>query len=217
MPIICLYCCGGIGKEIADLLNTYQKFESLVFVDDDEEKSGKTINGINVYTLNDCLKKFEFDKLRFIITSGEPKFRESLSAKIEQNRLAQINFYPPGFYFSKNSTIGIGTIVHLGATITTNVIIGKCCLINKNAVIAHDVNIDEFCVISPNVTIGGNVSIGKNCFIGSGAIIRNGLTIGKNSIIGMGSVVLENVADNSVVVGNPAKFLRKNESRRVFP
>ncbi len=44
--------------------------------------------------------------------------------------------------------------------------------------------------------------------IGSGSTILPGITIGKNAMIGAGSVVTRSVPDNSVVVGNPAKFLK---------
>jgi len=52
--------------------------------------------------------------------------------------------------------------------------------------------------------------------LGSGAIIRNGISIGANSIIGMGAVVLKDVKPNSVMVGNPARFLRENIDKKVF-
>ena len=48
------------------------------------------------------------------------------------------------------------------------------------------------------------------------AIIRNGIKIGEDSIIGMGAVVLKDVEANSVMVGNPARFLRENVDKKVF-
>jgi acetyltransferase-like isoleucine patch superfamily enzyme len=39
-----------------------------------------------------------------------------------------------------------------------------------------------------------------------------GVTIGENAIIGAGSVVTKAVPDNAVVVGNPARILRKLEA-----
>ena len=50
----------------------------------------------------------------------------------------------------------------------------------------------------------------KGASIGANATIKQGVTIGKNVIIGSGSVVLNDVPDDSVFVGNPAKYLRKN-------
>lgn len=45
--------------------------------------------------------------------------------------------------------------------------------------------------------------------IGTSSTILCGVTIGKNSIIGAGSVVTKDVPENSIVAGNPARFLRK--------
>lgn len=49
--------------------------------------------------------------------------------------------------------------------------------------------------------------IGDNVFIGINSIILMGAHIGNNVIIGAGSVVSGNIPDNSVVAGNPAKFI----------
>ena len=51
----------------------------------------------------------------------------------------------------------------------------------------------------------------RGASIGSGATILSNLSIGENAIVGAGSVVTKNVTANTVVVGNPAKFLRKVE------
>jgi acetyltransferase-like isoleucine patch superfamily enzyme len=41
------------------------------------------------------------------------------------------------------------------------------------------------------------------------ASIKERVTIEKWSTVGMGSVVIKNVTENSIVVGNPAKMLKK--------
>ena len=70
--------------------------------------------------------------------------------------------------------------------------------------------------IGDNVTIGhgaiihGSI-IEDNTLIGMGAIILNGARVGRNCIIGAGALVTQNVMipDNSLVVGNPGKIMRK--------
>jgi acetyltransferase-like isoleucine patch superfamily enzyme len=47
--------------------------------------------------------------------------------------------------------------------------------------------------------------VGKSCFIGSAVSVKNNVTIGDSTIIGMASNVLNDVAQNSRCVGNPAK------------
>jgi len=58
-----------------------------------------------------------------------------------------------------------------------------------------------------NCTKVGRVVIQDHCFLGARAIIMPGVIIGENAIIAAGSVVTKNVEKNTVVGGNPAKFI----------
>lgn len=53
------------------------------------------------------------------------------------------------------------------------------------------------------------VRIGDNVWIGEGVIILKGVEIGNNSVIGAASVVTKSVPEDSIVVGNPARVLRR--------
>lgn len=214
MKILCIYGCGGVGREISDLSYNIGKWQKIVFVDDNI--TNRIVYNIEVYSLEEILKEFDKDSVEFIIATGEPVARKSIYNKLKDFSLNCISIIDQNFKLSSSSSIEEGTIVHTGAVITCNVHVGKGCFINKGVVIGHDVTLGDFCVISPNATISGDVEIGENCYIGSGAVIRNGVTIGRDSIIGMGAVVLEDVKPESVMVGNPAKLLRKNESKKVF-
>jgi acetyltransferase-like isoleucine patch superfamily enzyme len=55
----------------------------------------------------------------------------------------------------------------------------------------------------------GRIRVGSNTFIGLNALILPNTIIGSNCVIGAGSVVRGNVADDSVVFGNPAEFVMK--------
>jgi sugar O-acyltransferase (sialic acid O-acetyltransferase NeuD family) len=214
MKTLCIYGCGGMGREVVDIAYSLSRWEKLIFIDDNIKN--KTVDGIQVYTLDEVLLQYRKDKLEFIVATGEPYLRRLLYNKLEKYELECISIIDKKFELPRTSSIGKGTIVHMGAAITCNVNIGKGCILNVHAVIGHDVTIGNYTVISPNATISGDVRIGSDCYIGSGAIIRNGITIGDNSIIGMGAVVLKDVNPNSVMVGNPAKYLRENTTKRVF-
>ncbi|WP_309609396.1 DapH/DapD/GlmU-related protein [Flavobacterium sp.] len=69
-------------------------------------------------------------------------------------------------------------------------------------ILAHDASTKNHL----NYTIVKNVIIGNNVFVGTSSIIMPGVSIGDNAIIGAGSVVTKSVPENSVYVGNPAKF-----------
>jgi maltose O-acetyltransferase len=53
------------------------------------------------------------------------------------------------------------------------------------------------------------IVIGDDVWIGGGAIILAGVTVGDRSVIGAGSVVTKDVPSDVVVVGNPAKIVRR--------
>ena len=102
---------------------------------------------------------------------------------------------------SMGAKIGKGTKLGLG---------GLAVAIHKRAVIGNNV------VISQGVTIGGRSKhyavpvIGDNCHIAPGAKVLGPIVVGKNSIIGANAVVIENVPENSVVAGVPAKVIKSN-------
>jgi acetyltransferase-like isoleucine patch superfamily enzyme len=52
------------------------------------------------------------------------------------------------------------------------------------------------------------VRIGDDCFIGARAMVLKGVSIGARSIVGAGAVVVEDVPEDSVVAGNPARVIR---------
>jgi acetyltransferase-like isoleucine patch superfamily enzyme len=51
--------------------------------------------------------------------------------------------------------------------------------------------------------------IGKNCFIGAGSMILAGTQLGDNCIIGANSVVKGTFPKNCLIVGSPAKTIKK--------
>ncbi len=83
-------------------------------------------------------------------------------------------------------------------------------------ILAHDTSTKVFL----DYTRVANTVIGNNVFIGAGTIVLPGVTIGNNVVIGAGSVVANDIPNESVAVGNPARvvkslndFLEENKQR----
>lgn len=103
--------------------------------------------------------------------------------------------------------------------------IGKNVAIMSNCLMMSSggITIDDDVMIAANVQLISNnhdldtrsvitclpIHIKQNCWIGAGATILRGVTIGKNSVVGAGSVVTKDVPDNVIVVGNPAKIIKR--------
>lgn len=127
--------------------------------------------------------------------------------------------------------IGDNTKIGAFVEITKGVAIGKNCKISSHTFICDGVTIQDNVFVGHNVTFindkypratdekGKMLEVGdwklektvvkKGASIGSSATILSGITIGENAIVGAGAVVTEDVPANSIVVGNPAKFIRK--------
>lgn len=105
--------------------------------------------------------------------------------------------------------VEIGNNVCIARGALSNTILRKGVKVDNLVHIAHNVDVGENTQIIAHAIIAGSVKIGKNCWIAPASCIKNQVVIGDNVLIGMGAVVLKNVESNSVMIGNPAKLLRK--------
>ena len=87
--------------------------------------------------------------------------------------------------------------------------IGKNTFLDNQVHMAHNVKIGKNCMIAGQVGFAGSTSIGNNVSIGGQAGISGHLKIGNNVKIGGGSGVVNDINDNSVVMGYPAVPLRE--------
>ena len=107
---------------------------------------------------------------------------------------------------NENSEIGCGSTIDRGSL--SNTIIGKNTYLDNQIHIAHNNKIGNNCVIAGQVGFAGSSSIGDNVMIGGQAGISGHLKIGNNVHVGGGSGVINDISDNSRVMGYPAKNLR---------
>jgi acetyltransferase-like isoleucine patch superfamily enzyme len=62
-------------------------------------------------------------------------------------------------------------------------------------------------------TRGRKNMTGKNCFIGYGSVIQAGTILGKQCIVGANSVVRGIFPDYSVIVGAPARIVKRYDTK----
>jgi len=128
-------------------------------------------------------------------------------------------------------TIGDNTKIGTFVEIQKNAVVGRNCKISSHTFICEGVTIEDNVFVGHSVTFindtypratkqDGELQteadwvveptvVKKGASIGSGCTILANITIGENAILGAGSVITKNVPPNTIVVGNPAKVLRK--------
>lgn len=209
---------GGTGqfkvmKEISD----YYNLEILAIFDDTPNlttpcKEISLFQGSYLeHWVND---RNDISEIGFCISIGNPhgKFRVDLSKKLKSYGLKPVSLIHPSAIIAKNCTIDEGVQIHAGAIVGEEVIIGKQCIINTKASVDHECVLEDGVELTPNATLCGNIKVGKYATIYSSATVLPNLIIGSNSIVGAGSLVNKNIIENTVVVGVPAKFLKKVNS-----
>ncbi|GGK09191.1 acetyltransferase [Lentibacillus kapialis] len=122
-------------------------------------------------------------------------------------------FLPFTADFGKNIKIGKNVFINSGCRFQDQgqIIIGDQCLIGHNVVLAtinHDYN-----PLNRGTMHLKPIVLKENTWIGSSSTILPGVTVGENSIVAAGSVVTRDVAPNTIVGGNPAKFISNLEDK----
>ena len=128
------------------------------------------------------------------------------------------SFYFTGdefFHFPHFGSILIGDNVWVGSNCTVEksqmdqTIIEDHVKIDDLVHIGHNSIVKKYTQITAGSIISGRVKIGKSCWIAPNSVIDPGCEIGDNCFVGTSSLVRSNFPENSVIVGSPAKFLKK--------
>ncbi len=202
----------GFAKEVLDVLEKNGNTDIFFFDNVNVLESNLLYNKYLIYKSFDQLKThFEEKSSNYTLGLGTPKRRELLANQLNDiggSLESTISCYSK--IGNHDVFIGRGSNILHNALISNSTRIGTGCIIYYNVQITHDCEVGNFVQISPNVTILGRVKIGDYTMIGASATILPDIVIGKNVVIGAGAVVVNNVSDNMVVAGVPAKFLRQN-------
>lgn len=97
-----------------------------------------------------------------------------------------------------------------------NVSFGSRCTISANSEISNNVLIKYGFVLTdtPNLKENNNKNVGKigqNTLIGANVTLMPGFSIGENCIIGACSQIRNDIPNNEIWFGNPAKLLKINK------
>lgn len=194
----------GHGKVVADIALKMNKWQSISFLDDDENI--KSSIGIKVIgKSSDAVK--HLDDFEIFVGIGNNSIREKIQEKLEANGASIPTLIHPKAVIGENVELYPGTVVMAGAVINCCTRIGKGCIINTGATIDHDNIIEDYVHISPGVHLAGTVKVGQGSWLGIGSIVSNNVNITSGCRFGAGAVVVGDIFETGIYVGIPAKKL----------
>ncbi|MEQ9859862.1 NeuD/PglB/VioB family sugar acetyltransferase [Pectobacterium cacticida] len=212
---LAIYGAGGLGREVlvlAQTINADKKcWDDFVFIDD--INPGRELKGFPVLDF-DTIK--QIGDIEVVIAVGEPAVRMLLAEKVLAEQLVLATLIHPGIRLTACTTIGKGVVVCEGVFVSCDVTLADNVFLQPNSSVGHDARIGEHSILSTYATLGGKCQIGARTFIGMSTAVKESVTVGDDTIIGMGAVVLGDIESDVIALGNPARVMRKNESKKVF-
>lgn len=138
------------------------------------------------------------------------KFGKLLAQHFPKNKIRIVGLKLCGFSVGNNVYIGQDLIVASPVSEKScNLIIGDRVAIGPRVTIVLSSDANWSKLMEKLKFVKSTVTLENDCWIGAGAIILPGVKVGSMAIIGAGSVVTKNVEANSVVVGVPARVMKK--------
>jgi sugar O-acyltransferase (sialic acid O-acetyltransferase NeuD family) len=205
---------GGRSKAniVANMLNETKNFiPHLIFDNTLEQPEFETdiIFCSSIKKLNHLLK----DVSHFVVCiGGEHGYARCKTADaLLAYGLLPIDLIHTNAYVDKTAQISVGIHVMPGAVIHKFVTIGEYSIINTNSTVDHDCLLGKGVHIMGGAALAGQVKVGNFATIGTNATILPRIEIGEGAYIGAGAVVTKNVKPYEVVIGSPARYLRKKE------
>lgn len=218
--ILGVYGAGGLGREVYELAldvnKIEKKWDEFLFIDDAEELSGTEIYGLSVMKFDDFKGKYSTEKAEIVIAVGEPRIRALLRKKVKDEGYSLGILVHPLTRLSRWARIEEGAIITYGCNVSCDTHVKSNAFLQPSCGLGHDTCVGEDSVISACARIAGGATVGERVYVGMNAAVKEGTTIGNDVIIGMASVVHNSIADGLIVMGNPARPMRKNENHRVF-
>jgi len=213
MKKILVLGAGGTGRDVVQILGDINAvrptYECVGFLDDDPAKQGATLEGVPVHgPLADAP---QWGDAWFVNALGSVSTHWRMDAWIASLGIPEKRFETivhPTAAVSPRAVLGPGCLIYPHVSIISDVVLGRQVVILPNSVLNRAVIVGDFAILASGVLISSAVAVGTCAYLGAGCNIIQKAVIGERSLVGLGAVVVRDVASGTVVVGNPAEYLR---------
>jgi sugar O-acyltransferase (sialic acid O-acetyltransferase NeuD family) len=205
---------GGFAREAAETARAIHSVDGSVsllgFLDDDPTLHGTTVGGTPVLGPVEAVS--DHPDAVVVVAVGRPDaytVRRELVARLGLPTDRYATLVHPAASVGSTCSVGSGTVVLAQVVMTADVMVGHHVVVMPQVVLPHDVRVDDYATLASGVRLGGGVHVGTGAYVASGVGVREGCRIGSWALVGMGSTVLQDVPDERVWFGSPARDVRR--------
>ena len=126
----------------------------------------------------------------------------------------------PGALIREHVTIGKSAVIMMGAILNIGAVIGEGTMIDMGAVLGGRATVGKNCHVGAGAVLAGVIEpasatpvvVEDDVLIGANAVIIEGVHIGRGAVVAAGAVVIEDVPENAVVAGCPARVIKMKDA-----
>ena len=126
----------------------------------------------------------------------------------------------PGAIIREQVEIGDNAVIMMGAVINIGAVIGEGTMIDMGAILGGRATVGKNCHIGAGAVLAGVIEpasatpviVEDGVLVGANAVVIEGVHVGKGAVVAAGAVVIEDVPDNAVVAGCPARVIKMKDA-----
>ena len=127
----------------------------------------------------------------------------------------------PGAVIREQVTIGKNAVIMMGAIINIGAVIGEGTMIDMGAVLGGRATVGSHCHVGAGAVLAGVIEpasatpviVEDDVLIGANAVVIEGVHIGRGAVVAAGAIVTQDVPQNAVVAGCPARVVKMKDEK----
>ena len=193
-----------------------------------KEKESIDYGGSKVFGSGDKIVFGDWNELKTILEENKDKIEDVVIENDRRNSgipMLDIKDIPariePGAIIREQVEIGKNAVIMMGAILNIGAVVGDGTMIDMGAVLGGRATVGAHCHIGAGAVLAGVIEpasatpviVEDNVLVGANAVVVEGVHVGKNAVVAAGAVVLEDVPENAVVAGTPARVIKMKDEK----